>query len=65
VGAAGKDPAETWVRKMIAHHQGAVDMANIALSLADDPEVKAKAQQTITSQGKEIEELERWLESRK
>lgn len=65
MAAVGKDASETWVRKMIAHHQGAIDMANIALSTADDPKVKQKAQETIASQQKEIDELQSWLKNRK
>ncbi|MGE0665772.1 MAG: DUF305 domain-containing protein [Sphingomonadales bacterium] len=63
--AVGKDASETWVRKMIAHHQGAIDMANVALAQANDPKVKQKAQETITSQKKEIDELEMWLDTHK
>jgi uncharacterized protein (DUF305 family) len=65
MAAVGKDASETWVRKMIAHHQGAIDMANIVLSKTDDPKIKQTAQETIVSQGKEIDELQGWLKNHK
>lgn len=63
MAAVGKDADETWVRKMIEHHRGAIDMANTALSKTQDSEVKQKAEQTIESQEKEIKELQAWLRS--
>lgn len=50
---------------MIVHHQGAIDMANVELQYGKDPEMRAKAQQVIDEQTKEVDELKRWLKDRK
>ena len=40
--------------KMIPHHQGAIDMAEVALKFATDPSTKAMAEGIIAAQEKEI-----------
>lgn len=57
MAAVGVDPADTWVRKMIAHHEGAVDMSRAVLGMNPTPEVRRMAEITIERQTKEIEEL--------
>ncbi|MES2642492.1 MAG: DUF305 domain-containing protein [Myxococcota bacterium] len=49
---------------MIAHHQGAIDMANVELQYGKDPELRAVAQKVIDDQTKEIESLQRWQKGR-
>jgi uncharacterized protein (DUF305 family) len=61
MAATGTNPAETWARKMIAHHQGAIDMSQILIDQGGDPEVVAAARRTIEMQRREISELERML----
>ena len=55
--AVGGDAADTWVKKMIAHHVGAIDMSRIVLGLEPTADVAKMAQMTIENQGAEIEAL--------
>ena len=48
---------------MIPHHQGAIDMAKVALKYAKDPETKAMAQKIIDDQQKEIADMQAWLKA--
>lgn len=59
--AVGSDASETWVRKMIEHHRGGVEMSKIAISQAKDADARQKAQKTMAMQEKEIGELQAWL----
>ncbi len=45
---------------MIPHHEGAIAMAKEALSQAQHPELKKMAEDVISSQQKEIEQLKQW-----
>ncbi len=48
---------ERFIDAMVPHHQGAIDMAQVALDNAQHPEIKQLAQNIITDQQKEIDEL--------
>jgi len=61
MAAVGADASDTWVRKMIEHHRGAVEMSNILLPLSQDPNVRQMAQMTIDKQTKEIQQLEQFV----
>lgn len=49
-----------FIQMMIPHHQGAIDMANLALTKATHPELKQLAEAIKTSQSKEIQEMKAW-----
>jgi uncharacterized protein (DUF305 family) len=59
--AAGSDATETWMRKMIEHHRGAIEMSKILLAKSSDAQAKAQAQKAITEQERSIAELQDWL----
>ena len=61
MAAVGADPSETWIRKMIEHHRGAVAMSDIVLAQSPTPEVRAEAEKTRTEQQREISRLEAML----
>ena len=64
-GARDPDPDAAFVRGMIPHHQGAIDMARIALKYAKDDRIKSWANDVIREQQREIAEMEAWLKSRR
>jgi len=57
--AIGVNAGDSWVRKMIEHHRGAVEMSRIVLGQNPSPDVAKMAQQTIDKQTKEIADLEK------
>ena len=50
-----------FVRGMIAHHQGAIDMAKVELEHGKDSEIRKLAEDVITAQQGEIKMMEEWL----
>jgi uncharacterized protein (DUF305 family) len=58
---AGGDPDAAFARAMIAHHQGAIDMARVILGFGSDPEIRKLAEAVITDQQGEIAVLQEWL----
>ncbi|MBB4184106.1 CopM family metallochaperone [Sinorhizobium terangae] len=50
-----------FVRGMIAHHQGAIDMAKIELEHGKDEEIRKLAENIIKAQEAEIKVMKEWL----
>ena len=50
-------------RMMIPHHEDAIEMAELAQTRSDNPDVKALAAQIQAAQQPEIEEMKGWLAS--
>lgn len=59
-GLKGDAFDKKFIDEMITHHEGAVDMAKLALTNAKHQEVKSMAQGIITAQTKEIAQLKSW-----
>jgi hypothetical protein len=58
------DPDADFRIQMIPHHQGAIDMARVALRHAKDPWTRQLAEAVIVEQQREIAEMQAWLHRR-
>lgn len=63
MSATGADATETWVRKMVEHHRGAIAMSRIVLRDTKDAKIRAMATKVIAEQTREVGELDAWLRS--
>jgi uncharacterized protein (DUF305 family) len=60
LGPADADYDLRFIDGMLMHHQGAVNMAEEALSKSQRPEIKKLAQDIITAQNREISQMKEW-----
>jgi uncharacterized protein (DUF305 family) len=67
---SGASPAATtdafdrlFLEMMVPHHQGALDMADIALERAERPEIRAMAADILETQTGEIDQMLNWMEA--
>lgn len=57
---SGDEFDKAFLTEMIAHHQGAIEMANLAKQNAKHEEIKNLANDIVTAQTKEITEMVSW-----
>jgi len=63
MAAKGANASETWIRKMIEHHRGAIAMSQIVLRQSPDAKTRQMAEKSIAEQNKSIGELQAMLQS--
>ncbi len=61
MAAVGSDVGQNWLKKMIVHHQGAIDMSNVVLKYGADAEIRTLAEHIIADQKLEIDQMNAWL----
>lgn len=59
-GKTGDEFDMAFISEMILHHEGAVEMAELALTNAGHQEIKDLAQVIISAQNKEISDMKAW-----
>ncbi|KND50557.1 MAG: hypothetical protein AB198_01785 [Parcubacteria bacterium C7867-003] len=62
-GKTGDEFDKAFISEMILHHQGAVEMAELALQNAQHTEIKVLANAIIAAQNKEIADMKSWQEA--
>ena len=54
-----------FMKQMRAHHQAAIDMAEVVLAHGKDPQTKSLAKQIIGAQKKEVNTIDAWLKAKR
>ena len=62
--ATDADPTKSFAKKMIVHHEGAIDMSQAVLKYTKDEKIKKMANKMISEQQMEVKELKDWLATR-
>jgi uncharacterized protein (DUF305 family) len=58
---ANKEPfAKAFIDAMIPHHQSAIEMSQVALEKSKNPKIKELAENIISAQKREIEQMKQW-----
>ena len=57
MAAVGSDAGDSWARKIIEHHQGAIEMSEIVLQQSPTADVAEMARMTIEKQRKDVEDI--------
>mgnify|MGYP000117075567 CR=1 FL=1 len=57
-GMMDPDPGTSWMKQMIAHHQGAVDMSEVVLKHSKDSDVIKEARKTKEQNERDLQELQ-------
>jgi len=63
LGAADAEFDKRFIDAMIPHHEGALTMAKDALSKSKRPDIKQMAEDILTSQQKEIDQMNQWRQA--
>lgn len=63
MSAVGTDVGDNWAKKMIAHHQGAIDMSQVVLAQNPKSDVAQMAHETMDKQQKDIENIRKLLKN--
>jgi uncharacterized protein (DUF305 family) len=58
----GKYSDERFIDAMIPHHQSAIEMATVAREASSLPEIKQLAEDIVSAQQREIEQMKQWRE---